>query len=57
MIGDVLFGPLAAAVKSALTDLPPPSPAEGYCSDALALALGGVAVALAAAAFLWAAIT
>ena len=57
MIGDVLFGPLAAAVKSALTDLPPPSPAESYCSDTLAFALGGVAVALAAAAFLWAAIT
>ena len=57
MIGDVLFGPLAAAVKSALTDLPPPSPAEGYCSDTLAFALGGVAVALAAAAYLWAALT
>jgi hypothetical protein len=34
----------------------PPHPADGYCTDALALGLGVVAVVLAVAAFIWGAL-
>ena len=49
--GDVLFGPLAAAVRSAFTDTPDPNPAEGYCSEALAVRLGIAAGVLAVGIF------
>lgn len=54
---DFLTDSLIRSVKSAFTDAPPPHPADDYCSDALALGLGVVAVVLAVAAFIWGALS
>jgi hypothetical protein len=55
-VSDLLTDSLIRSVRSAFTDLPEPHPADGYCSDDLALSLGVVAVVLAVAAFIWAAL-
>ncbi len=55
-MSDLLTDSLIRSLRSAFTDLPPAHPADGYCSDDLALGLGVVAVILAVAAFIWAAL-
>ena len=51
---DFLTDSLIRSVKAAFTDQPTPHPADGYCSDALALRLGGAAVVACIASIVWA---